>query len=65
MTSVFQGLSLSRSGGRVGENPGNEVAATPVSHRLAVDHFPQVIEMGTNYRRFNLTIDLILFLRNF
>ena len=25
MTSVFQGLSLSRSVGRVGENPGNEV----------------------------------------
>ena len=25
-TSVFQGLSLSRSVGRVGENPGNEVA---------------------------------------
>ena len=27
VTSVFQGLSLSRSVGRVGENPGNEVAA--------------------------------------
>ena len=26
MTGVFQGLSLSRSVGRVGENPGNEVA---------------------------------------
>ena len=26
VTSVFQGLSLSRSVGRVGENPGNEVA---------------------------------------
>ena len=26
MTSVFQGLSISRSVGRVGENPGNEVA---------------------------------------
>ena len=26
MTSVFQGLTLSRSVGRVGENPGNEVA---------------------------------------
>ena len=25
VTSVFQGLSLSRSVGRVGENPGNEV----------------------------------------
>ena len=25
MTSVFQGLSLSRSVGWVGENPGNEV----------------------------------------
>ena len=25
MTSVFQGLSPSRSVGRVGENPGNEV----------------------------------------
>ena len=25
MTSVFQGLSLSRSVGQVGENPGNEV----------------------------------------
>ena len=31
VTSVFQGLSLSRSVGRVGENPGNEVAL--------VDHF--------------------------
>ena len=31
VTSVFQGLSLSRSIGRVGENPGNEVAL--------VDHF--------------------------
>ena len=29
MTSVFQGLSLSRSVGRVGENPGNEVAFDP------------------------------------
>ena len=29
MTSVFQGLSLSRSGGRVGENPGNEVNEDP------------------------------------
>lgn len=27
MTSVFQGLSLSRSRGREGEDPGNEVAA--------------------------------------
>ena len=26
VTSVFQGLSLSRSVGQVGENPGNEVA---------------------------------------
>ena len=29
MTSVFQGLSLSRSVGRVGENPGNEVGLNP------------------------------------
>ena len=28
VTSVFQGLSLSRSVGRVGENPGNEVAVS-------------------------------------
>ena len=33
MTSVFQGLSLSRSVVRVGENPGNEVAC--LSHWLA------------------------------
>ena len=29
VTSVFQGLSLSRSVGRVGENPGNEVEKNP------------------------------------
>ena len=28
VTSVFQGLSLSRSIGRVGENPGKEVVST-------------------------------------
>ena len=28
VTSIFQGLSLSRSAGRVGENPGNEVVLT-------------------------------------
>ena len=33
VTSVFQGLSLSRSVGRVGENPGNEVAEKSASVR--------------------------------
>ena len=32
VTSVFQGLSLSRSVGRVGENPGNKVAPAWFSH---------------------------------
>ena len=31
VTSVFQGLCLSRSMGRVGENPGNEVAISIVN----------------------------------
>ena len=30
VTSVFQGVSLSRSVGRVGENPGNEVVSHPI-----------------------------------
>ena len=44
VTSVFQGLSLSRSVGRVGENPGNEVEKTVYikTHKTAmnrpVDH---------------------------
>ena len=35
VTSVFQGLSLSRFVGRVGENPGNEVALTEAETRYA------------------------------
>ena len=36
VTSVFQGLSLSRSVGRVGENPGKEVIGTPVYYTTEV-----------------------------
>ena len=32
MTSIFQGLSLSRSRRQVGENPGNEVGAVLSTH---------------------------------
>ena len=41
VTSVFQGLSLSRSVGRVGESPGNEVDMTNqiLSLKLAQDYF--------------------------
>ena len=38
VTSVFQGLSLSRSIGRVGENPGNEVENQYACHNLSVWH---------------------------
>ena len=37
VTSVFQGLSLSRSRGRVGENPGNEVVFRPQPGSLLRD----------------------------
>ena len=40
VTSVFQGLSLSRSVGRVGENPGNEVANDPASASGKVTYWP-------------------------
>ena len=36
VTSVFQGLSLSRSVGRVGENPGKEVVFIVASFVLSV-----------------------------
>ena len=36
MTSVFQGLCLSRSMGRVGENPGYEVAIVMGTVRMTV-----------------------------
>ena len=36
MTSVFQGLSLSRSVGWVGKNPGNEVARNIVALQVGV-----------------------------
>ena len=37
VTSVFQGLSLSLSRGRVGENPGNEVVFRPQPGSLLRD----------------------------
>ena len=44
MTSVFQGLSLSCSVGRVGENPGNKVA-------FSADSFcANVLEQVPNHR---------------
>ena len=36
MTSVFQGLSLARSVGRVGENPGNEAVPRVRTHHSQV-----------------------------
>ena len=52
VTSVFQGLSLSRSVGRVGENPGNEVAAPQanqcrISGSLWVHNFLARKQMAT------------------
>ena len=50
VTSVFQGLSLSRSVGWVGENPGNEVVTIPHSMNLGKAHFPCGGGRGTGAR---------------
>ena len=39
VTSVFQGLSLSRSVGRVGENPGNEVDQRELSSEEEIEKY--------------------------
>ena len=58
MTSVFQGLSLSRFVGRVGENPGNEVDNTTV--KLFISNHAKCQEcLVITYVRFQFNSPLI------
>ena len=65
VTSVFQGLSLSlsRSVGRVGENPGNEVAGTPVYYTTEVKLHVKSASFSTdNGQTSRVSIFFLLFL---